>query len=521
MIVIYSGCSNKIWLEVAEILLKRYNWQPVYWVGHEPWIGKAFKKQFPGVPFHPIVDAVLGVPPLEFKHDKRAILDQTLLEELAVCELYSIKMMDRMDALGSFSYQERVRHYRSLLSYWLAILEYFKPDVVFFPDIPHMVFDFILYKLCQLKGITTMMFEASNVYGLSYLREKIDGETILKKEYQRLLEEGDRDSISTSPELSLFLDSLKGEYRDVPLYIRYISKQDLYERNTIKTLTYKLLDFSNYHNYFQKQLGILSHKLGKPQSYLKEAGKTPEASSITNLGFRWFRYRAHRKMKALDRYYHHLAIQDVSLDRPFIYIALSYQPEATTSPKGDFFVNLDLMVYMISKAVPEGWLLYVKEHPSQFERTWTHRSQSAREKYYYDDLVVMDNVRLIPTSFSSYELLDNAIAVATVTGTAGWQAVNRGKPALVFGNPWYLGCEGIFSIREYQDCIRALRSIQDGYQVNEWKVRIFATALENVGLKLDLEGKTEKFQDDHISKAEVIAEVMQKFFMEIPVSRKL
>ena len=511
MKIIYCGCSNKIWLEVADILLKRKDWQPVYWIGHEPWIGKEVISHFPDLQFHSLVDAVLGIPPLGEFNQKNAVLDQVLLERLAICELYAIKMMDRMDALGSFTYQERARHYRLLLAYWLEILEELQPDLVFFPDIPHMVFDFILYNLCQLKGIPTLMFEASNVYSLSYLRQRIDGDTILKREYQRLLREENLDSIQASPELSIFLDALKGEYQDVPLYIRYVSKQDLYERNTIETLFRKFLKFNKYPQYFRKQLGILANKLEKPQSYLKEPGKTPESSSITNLRFRWFRHRAHQKMHSLEKYYHELSTKEVSLECPYIFIALSYQPEATTSPKGDFFVNLDLMVSMISNAVPSDWLLYVKEHPSQFERTWTHRSQSAREKYFYDDLVRIDNVRLIPISFSSYELLDNSLAVGTVTGTVGWQAVNRGKPALVFGNPWYLGCEGVFSIREYQDCVDALGDIRNGYQVDGQKVRIFATALENVGLKLDLEGKTIRFQEDPISQAESIADAMDGF----------
>lgn len=512
MKVIYSGCSNLIWLDVAEILRDRFDWQPCYWIGYTPWIEEPFRERFPEVPFHPDVAAVLGVAPPEFEPLQRAVLDQALLEQLAVCELYAIKMMDRMDALGSFAYQDRVRHYRRLLAYWLAVLEDLEPDLVYFVDIPHMVYDYILYELCRLKGIPTLMFEASNVFGLSFLRETIDGETILTEEFRRLLENESGEDVELSPEVDAFLASLRGEYQDVPLYIRYVSQRDLNEKNTLGTMVRKLLDLSNYSRYIQKQIAILSYQLGKPQSYLVEPGKTPEASSITNLGFRWFRFRAYRKMKALEKYYHQLTTSDIHLDRPYIYIALSYQPEATTSPKGDFFVNLDLMVDMLSQAVPEGWLLYVKEHPSQFERTWTHRSQSAREKFYYDDLAAMKNVRLVQTSFSSYDLLDNAVVVGTVTGSVGWQAVNRGKPALVFGNPWYLGCEGIFSVRSAQDCAQTLQIIRGGYQVDYQKVRAFAVALENVGMKLDLEGKTKKAQDSYIATAETIAMAMQQFY---------
>jgi hypothetical protein len=514
MKVFYIECSNTIWLDVAEILRDRLNWQPVYWTGHRDWIEKTFKRYYPEVPFHHNVSAVLGQSQPNFSKLDPAVIDQVLLENLSVCELYAIKMMDRMDALGSFSYQERIRHYRRLVAYWLAILDALKPNLVLFSDTPHMVYDYILYELCQLKNIRTMLFEASNVFGLAYLRERIYGETILSLAYKEMLEKENWEEIQPSSEVNGFLESLRGGYQEVPLYIRYVSKRDLNEQNTIKTIIRKLLDFKKYPQYTQKQFGILSSQVRRPQSYLKEPGKTPEESGISNLGFRWFRYRAHQKMKALNKYYHSRAIKEVRLNPPYIYIALSYQPEATTSPKGDFFVNLDLMVYMISQAVPEGWLLYVKEHPSQFERTWTHRSQSAREKYFYDDLVRMENVRLIPTSFSSFDLLDNAVAIATVTGSVGWQAVNRGKPALVFGNPWYLGCEGVFSIRSFEDCRFALKKIQEGYEVDDNRVRVFAVALEKVGIRLDLEGKTKRFQDSYVATSDTIASVIQHYFEE-------
>jgi hypothetical protein len=503
-------------LEVAQILLDRYGWQPAYWIGYTPWIEKAFRAHFTDVCFHSDVAAVLGVPPPEFESLKTTVLDQDLLEELAVCELYAIKMMDRMDALGSFTYQERVRHYRHLVAYWLAVLDKIQPDLVFFVDIPHMVYDYILYELCELRGIATMMFEASNVYGLSFLRDSIAGETVLATEYKRILEGGI--DVTLTKEVDEFLMSLKGGYQDVPLYIRYVSQDDLHEKNTLKRVFRKLLDFQSYPEYISKQLGILTYRLQRPPSYLKEAGKKPEDSAITNLGFRWFRFKAYRKMKALDKYYHQLTVPAVDLKAPYIFIALSYQPEATTSPKGDFFVNLELMVDLLSKAVPDGWLLYVKEHPSQFERTWAHRAQSARESYYYDDMARLENVRLIPTSYSSYDLLDNAIAVATVTGSVGWQAVNRSKPTLVFGNPWYLGCEGVFSIRDLEGCLGALERIMGGYQVDDQRVRQFAAALEMVGLKLDLEGKTKGVQADFVADAERIAGALQNFFTEHCVS---
>jgi len=512
MKVIYSACSNLVWLAVAEILRERYDWEPCYWIGYSPWIERAFRERYNDVVFHADVAAVLGIPPAEYLGLKTTVIDQDLLEELAVVELYAIKMMDRMDALGSFSYQERGRHYRRLVAYWLTVLEKHQPDLVFFVDIPHMVYDYVLYELCRLKGIPTLMFEASNVYGLSFLRETVGGDTVLTAEYEKLLAENS--DIHPSKGVDEYLTSLKGNYQDVPLYIRYVSHSELNERNTLATLLRKLFNFDNYFKYFRKQHKIWSYRIGKPQSYLKEQGKLPEESSITNLGYRWFRYKANKKMKRLEKYYHSLTTAEVDLDKPFVYVALSYQPEATTSPKGDFYVHLDLMVDMLSKSIPEGWMLYVKEHPSQFDQSWTHRSQSARDKYIYDDMASLDNVRLIPTSYPSYDLLDHSAAVATVTGSVGWQGVNRSKPVLVFGNPWYLGCEGVLSVRNHDDCLKAVEKVRKGYQLDDKKVQVFAAALEKVGLKLDLEEKTKMAQESYMANAETISEMMQQYYSE-------
>ncbi|MEW6406756.1 MAG: hypothetical protein AB1649_33665, partial [Chloroflexota bacterium] len=203
------------------------------------------------------------------------------------------------------------------------------------------------------------------------------------------------------------------------------------------------------------------------------------------------------------------------LDRPYVFLALSYQPEATTSPKANVFSHLYLMVEMISKTLPEGWLLYVKEHPAQFDHSWAFRSHNSRAEYFYDDLVSLKNVRLIPLAYSSYDLTDHARAVATATGTVGWQAVNRGKPALVFGHPWYQGCEGIFSIRSREDCLNALAEIQGGYKVNDRNVRLFVSALERIGHKLDVIDQMRNVELIDPATAESLALAIEGFYNRI------
>lgn len=62
----------------------------------------------------------------------------------------------------------------------------------------------------------------------------------------------------------------------------------------------------------------------------------------------------------------------------------------------------------------------------------------------------------------------------------------RGKPALVFGHTWYNGCEGMFFTPTLKDCTDAIQKIEQGYEVDHRKVRLFIQAIEEHGCRADL-----------------------------------
>ena len=53
-------------------------------------------------------------------------------------------------------------------------------------------------------------------------------------------------------------------------------------------------------------------------------------------------------------------------------------------------------------------------------------------------------------------LIDNSQAVATITGTSGWEAALRRKPALVFGHAWYRDCPGVYRVNSVDSCQEAI-----------------------------------------------------------------
>jgi hypothetical protein len=118
--------------------------------------------------------------------------------------------------------------------------------------------------------------------------------------------------------------------------------------------------------------------------------------------------------------------QNVEKDLRYIYFPLHYQPEITTSPLGGPFVDQISALALLGRHIPPHYKLVVKEHPMQ---TWVGRGHD----FYRNIINQCKNVIFVNKSISSHELIKNAVAVATITGTAGWEALFRKKPVLLFG----------------------------------------------------------------------------------------
>jgi hypothetical protein len=417
-------------------------------------------------------------------------LDRELLGRHELTQLTALKMMDRIDALGSFDYHERVRLFIFQLSYWQTILDDLQPEVVIFSVIPHMVFDYILYQLCKQRGIHTVMFESTPMQGLTFVMESFDETSQTEKLYKQLIEElpEDIEEVPLQRETLSYLKAIMGDYEEIPDYMRRGYKDELPSIGECsgESFLQKIFNFDRYSRYFSKQKQIIINRFKPPLNYLKQKGKKLENSRMSRREYALFRIRAARKMRRLERYYHQLA-RNVDFGIPYIYVALGFQPERTTSPMGSIFVNQYLMIDLLAKSLPDDWFLYVKEHPTQFTKSQFFRAQSGRTKELYDDILALPNVSLVPMDTDSFALIDHAKAVATVTGTVGWEAILRGKPALIFGYPWYRGCEGTFQIQTYHNCINVIERIREGYEIDPFKLRLFIYALEQTGINASVE----------------------------------
>ena len=115
----------------------------------------------------------------------------------------------------------------------------------------------------------------------------------------------------------------------------------------------------------------------------------------------------------------------------------------TTDTLGGCYRDQLLAIEQLARILPKDWLIYVKENPKQL--FWM------REKYFFKRLSCLPQVRYISRSVDTYQLMKHSQFVATISGTAGWEAVSGGKPAVVFGQCWYKNFPGVFPFSDELD----------------------------------------------------------------------
>lgn len=446
----YICCIADPFLDCAKVLESQYGITPVYWIGDRESAkegtenGEIVKNFFPNIVFQKYYDAYRGV--FSEKIEKIAqsmIADISLLQQYSLDELQALSMMDRLDYdQHSFTYMERERYYMSLLKKWMACFELYKPDIIISAVNPHRVFDYVLYILCQYKGIPFISFqwtiEAGRIMPVINFAEKNSISKIIDPKYDKV--EKNDNSLEQLPEdIRNAFKKLKGDYSVArPKYMSSHDKDDALNKN----MFFLIRRFLRTHKLFGKHSMFVE---GQNKTVYKNAKYSIEKSRFSL--WEWFikRRKTLKHNKQMQDYYNSLC-SEVNLTIPYIAFFLHYQPEETTSPNGGMFANQYLCVEALLKNTPSNVMIYVKEHPNQF---MSHMmGHTKRIKEFYDDLVANPRVKLVPFSMDSFSLISNALAVSTVTGTVGWEAAVRQKPVIIFGLIWYECMKGILKVTD-------------------------------------------------------------------------
>lgn len=508
---LYAVSRLPAWLTMAQQLEQQLDWQPTYWITRDE-NHDAVLEQFPGIVSHHINDLSRGIPTRKFESCLIGGLSKSDLERGAAFEPIAMDLLDRIDLGRMFSYQERQRFYHKLLIYWLNVIRKLSLDIAIFNSPPHSIGEYAAYAAFQMSSLQTRIFRPTPVNNLHIVCDNIDDlPPQLRRAYSQRLENRNLDIL---PAVREHLDTLRAIGADYkPWY-----SEKLYNREENQEKTRKILQSALE----EGRIVPGSLELGKPvmargkskgaessgiseENILKRRRKPDHEQQMRQIfklpnrpltALPWVKwefvtYRDWALVQKLDieQRYVELAVKP-DLQCGYVYFSMHYQPERTTCPDGGRFNNQFLAIALLAETLPEGWMLYVKEHPSQFR--FHSAGELCRWREYYEEIAAFPNVRLIPLDVSGIDLIDNAKAVATITGTSGWEGLVRGKPVLCFGAAWYGMCKGAYVIAEREDAANAFHDIAIGARPSQSDVDAYAGALQDIGQTVYINPSLEK-----------------------------
>lgn len=472
--VFYQEGETPAWVEAAQLLQARLGWDPVLWAASLPDGGEHHQlvaRTFPDSVFVNSFDLNRGIWPAALAQVPDAVLDAPLLGSFSEAETVCLRMMDRMDHdRRSFPFDDRVALFHQLLRRVLATYDHLRPDVVVFPAIPHVPADYLFYVVAQRRGIHTIIFQRSWSPVRLYTMESFEvGCQPLYAAYADLLARGEPAVLSDGAREHLRAMRASREAAKELVENEFIGPAFSRHVPVVRTLAGRA-----YRTLRSARRPAAAFRL-RPDTYMKGRLR-PVDRPPTHAELTVQRWRGNLAKWRLRRHYDELARPAVSGD--YVFVPLHFQPELTTSPQGGEFVDQEHVVRLMASTVPAGWRVVVKEHFQTFMADY--QGHIARSREFYSRLAAIANVQLVPADDESLPLIDGARALVTVSGTTGWEAVLRGVPALVFGVPWYRGCEGVSDVRTVDDVRAALASVIAGVRPDPARVDLFVEALESV-----------------------------------------
>lgn len=302
-----------------------------------------------------------------------------------------------------------------MANYFADVMRRVRAEAILFQDLPHGPVDSVIYAAARILGIRTYALVPSEQTDFFHICTSIEDYGIFE----------------ICPRLQEKEQSVIHVEKAYQKKLAYMTEERIRE-DLGKSAKQKFRLFMHPRTWFAERWAMLKRHGDKYDS----VADFIERRIVLGIS-RYFRtkeyHRAARRAEA----------SNISWSEKYVYFPLHLQPEMTTDTLGGCYRDQLLAVEQLARILPKDWLIYVKENPKQL--FWM------REKYFFKRLSCLPQVRYISRSVDTYQLMKHSQFVATISGTAGWEAISGGKPAVVFGQCWYKNFPGVFSFSDELD----------------------------------------------------------------------
>ena len=328
---------------------------------------------------------------------------------------------------------ETKKFYLSFLNLFLDFFKKNKIKFTFFDSTPHFPVQFIIYLVSKYLKIKTIIFHRTDLSDVYILKN----------------------SISASSKISVNLN-IKNNQKLIDQYIDEKNISIWQKRSSILNKRSLNKNKTNFILAFLILIEISIKTVYEQIFQLK--GKKESIFFYKNIPFFkkiYFKISFIIKYQYINFYLNKVSI-DPNLDSRFIYFALHFQPERSTMPEGGIFSDQFKAIKVLSKAVDNQTLIYVKEHPRQIDLYPDLRRFNFRSIKFYKKIMNLKNVKIIKTSYSSDVLVTHSLINSTITGSIGSDSIRKKQPVIIFSEAWYSNssfCKVVSNIKSCKSAI--------------------------------------------------------------------
>ena len=387
----------------------------------------------------------------------------------------------------NFSLLDLRRSYYLALNFSLNLIDIYKPDTIFLTNTPHSLQSIVFTRVCEKEGINIFFKREITIPGNFYFQSSIFSKVfpsykkkkktnvseenfLLLNDYYNIVKNNDQKFIK-----NLFIKKRNRyliESKLIKFNFLYLSFYFFFLRQLTLSIFFLLAKFLKnfiYYNIGHKKYENPTISL---EDFFKKKTEKLQTSSQNLLEYDLLLLKGDlRKFKLLQKY-NSLVCAKSESDK-YIYFPLHYQPEATTYPFGNYFIDQLNAIKLVSSSLPKNYFLYVKEHPDTFNigRDGWVRGDYSRDIHFYNEIINLKNVKIVSMNFSSLDLVKRSSGLATINGAVGLEYVINKKPVIFFGNSWLDSCPGVYRCENIDDCNNIMKKIVNlDYKIEESQI---------------------------------------------------
>lgn len=312
------------------------------------------------------------------------------------------------------------------ISFFVNILETYKPDMILTQYIGENISNLLFYKIAKMMDIKTIMPVPMFIHNKILVSENIFGSEI-NDEFKKIIRN--------------YKDSSQKYTED------YVKKQ-----NFSQTLMIQASYNPNISSLNQKINHYFKRLSNNPEQIYKNIGKT-------KLKMIKYKIQLYSEIKKRKKFLDLNSIDNIEDDN-FLLFPLQSEPESKVLTISPYYSNQIALIENIAKSIPVNMILYVKEHPIQKTKLW-------RSVNDYKKIISIPNVKLIHPSVNSQELISKSKGVILISGGTGFEALFHKKPIILFSDEIYEELSMVTKITTFDKLHEDINNAIKNYKFNE------------------------------------------------------